>query len=119
MVRMPETVSSSIPGIACSYSSWRQRPHGMSVLPSPSTQTNATSLPPPDMNRSLTSEHSAHSVTPYEAFSMLQPETIRPSETSAAAPTRKREYGAYARCIASVAAARSSSQSMSVTRLTP
>ena len=46
------------------------------------------------MNRSLTSEHSAHSVTPYEAFSMLQPETIRPSETSAAAPTLNREYGA-------------------------
>ena len=27
---------------------------------------------------------------------MLQPETIRPSLTSAAAPTLKREYGAYA-----------------------
>ena len=32
IVRMPDTVSSSMPGTACSYSSWRQRPHGMSVL---------------------------------------------------------------------------------------
>ena len=46
------------------------------------------------MNRSLTSAHSAHRVTPYEAFSTLQPETMRPSETSAAAPTWNREYGA-------------------------
>ena len=44
-----------------------------------------------------TSPHSAHSVSPYEAFSTLQPTTIRPSSTSAAAPTGKSEYGAYAR----------------------
>ena len=33
--------------------------------------------------------HSAHSVTPYAAFSTLQPTTSRPSSTSAAAPTGK------------------------------
>ena len=31
---------------------------------------------------------------PYDAFSTLQPTTIRPSSTSAAAPTGKCEYGA-------------------------
>ena len=35
MVLMPDTVLSSMPWAECSYSSWRQRPHGMSVLPSP------------------------------------------------------------------------------------
>jgi hypothetical protein len=33
---------------------------------------------------------------PYEAFSTLQPVMIRPSSTSAAAPTLNFEYGAYA-----------------------
>ena len=33
-----------------------------------------------------TSPHSAHSVSPYEAFSTLQPITMLPSSTSAAAP---------------------------------
>jgi len=106
-VRMPDTVSSSIPGSANSYSSCRQRPHGMIVSPSLLTHTNATSSPPPDMCRSPTRAHSAHSPTPYEAFSTLQPDTMRPSLTSAAAPTLYREYGAYARCMASVATWRS------------
>ena len=38
-----------------------------------------------------TSPHSAHSVSPYEAFSTLQPTTTRPSSVSPAAPTRKFE----------------------------
>src|SRR5690606_2466693 len=57
--------------------------------------------------------HSAHSVSPYEAFSTLQPVTIRPSSTSPAQPTGNREYGAYARRIAAMAASRSADQSTS------
>jgi hypothetical protein len=87
----------------------------MSGSPVPSTHDIATSRPPPLACSADTIPHSAHSVTPYEAFSTLQPRTIRPSSTSAAAPTGKREYGAYAPCIASVAAARSDAQSMSMT----
>ena len=83
-----------MPSVECSNSSWRQRPHGIRVAPSPSTHVNATSLPPPVMCSCDTSEHSAQSVTPYDAFSTLQPETIRPSSVSAAAPTGNDEYGA-------------------------
>ena len=43
--------------------------------------------PAPVPTSELTSEHSAHSVTPYAAFSTLHPTTTRPSSTSAAAPT--------------------------------
>ena len=67
----------------------------------------------------LTSPHSAQSVTPYEAFSTLQPTTTRPSSTSAAAPTGKSEYGAYACRIASMAAARSATQSISMPPILP
>jgi hypothetical protein len=59
-----------------------------------------------------TSPHSAHSVTPKDAFSTLHPVTIRPPAASPAAPTRSREYGAYARAAASLAAARSPAHSM-------
>jgi hypothetical protein len=65
----------------------------MSALPCPSTQAKATSLPPPVMCRLDTSAHSAHSVSPYEAFSTLAPVMIRPSSTIAATPTGKFEYG--------------------------
>src|SRR5690606_40561389 len=64
IVRMPDTVSSSIPSAECSNSSWRQRPHGMRVCPWPSTHVKATSLPPPVICRVETSAHSAHSVSP-------------------------------------------------------
>ena len=56
----------------------------------------ATSRPPPERANSLTTPHSAQRVMPYEAFSTLQPVMIRPSSTSAAAPTLNFEYGAYA-----------------------
>src|SRR4051812_48277825 len=59
----------------------------------------------------LTIPHSAHSATPYAAFSTLQPTTTRPSSTKPATPTGKLEYGAYARCIACTAAARRAGQS--------
>ena len=49
---------------ACSNSSCRQRPHGISRSPEPFTHAKATSLPPPPITISLTSEHSAHRVTP-------------------------------------------------------
>src|SRR5262249_18376808 len=84
----------------------RERPHGMTGRPSPTAST-ATSLPPPLASSALTSPHSAHSVSPYDAFSTLQPVSIRPSSVRPAAPTWKFEYGAYAWPAASRAAARS------------
>ena len=60
-----------------------------------------------------TSPHSAHSVRPYDAFSTLQPVTMRPSSTSAAAPTCRCEYGAYA-LLRDVAAPRARSASQSI-----
>src|SRR5262245_14982978 len=83
----------------------------MSSSPFPSTQDSAISRPPPLAYSAETTPHSAHRVSPYEAFSTLQPTTIRPSSTRAAAPTGKLEYLAYARRITSVAAARSRGQS--------
>ena len=71
----------------CSKSSWRHRPQGMITSPSPLTHTKCVSRPPPVACSEETSPHSAHSVTPYAAFSTLQPTTSRPSSTSAAAPT--------------------------------
>src|SRR5690606_9235703 len=111
IVLNPLTVSSTRSGPPCSKSSWRQRPHGMRTLPWPSTHVNATSRPPPLAWSAETSPHSAHSPTPYEAFSTLQPTTTRPSSTSAATPTGNFEYGTYARCMTSRAAARRASQS--------
>ena len=64
IVFTPLTVSSSIPSAECSYSSCRHRPHGISVLPWPSTQLKATSLPPPVMCSVETSVHSAQRVRP-------------------------------------------------------
>ena len=55
----------------------------------------------------LTRPHSAHSTTPYAAFSTLQPTSTRPSSATPAAPTGKWEYGAYARRDTSTAASRS------------
>src|SRR5690606_19610758 len=110
---MPDTVSSSMPSAECSNSSCRHRPQGISALPCPSTQVNATSLPPPDMCRADTSEHSAHRVRPYEAFSTLAPVSTRPSSAIAATPTGNLEYGTYAWASASLARARSDSQSTS------
>jgi hypothetical protein len=85
----------------------------MSTSPRKSTQASATSRPPPLACSADTSPHSAHSPSPYEAFSTLQPTMIRPSSTMAAAPTGNCEYGAYALPIASSAARRSLAQSMS------
>src|SRR5690606_28316836 len=63
IVLNPLTVSSTRSGPPCSKSSWRHRPHGMSVFPCPSTHVNATSRPPPLAWRAETSPHSAHSPT--------------------------------------------------------
>ena len=63
--------------------------------PRPHT-TSASNLPPPPECRAQTTAHSAQRPRPYETFSTLQPATIRPSSTSAAAPTGNPEYGAYA-----------------------
>jgi hypothetical protein len=62
------------------------------MFPWPSTQVKATSFAGPApagelIANSLTKEHSAQRVSPYEAFSTLQPEITRPSSVSAATPT--------------------------------
>src|SRR3954463_10710881 len=89
----------------------------MSTSPRASTHTKCVSRPPPPACSAEPSPHSAHSVTPYDAFSTLQPTTTRPSSTRAAAPTGNSEYGAYARCMTAVAAPRSASQSISTSAL--
>lgn len=48
-------------------------------------------LTPPTM-----ADFSAHTVSPKTTFSTLQPTTTAPSGVRSAAPTRKREYGAWA-----------------------
>jgi hypothetical protein len=65
----------------------RHRPHGISSSPVPLRQATATSRPPPVIRNWPAIVHSAHIPRPYEAFSTLQPTTVRPSETNAAAPT--------------------------------
>ena len=80
-----------------SQSSCRQRPHGISTLPWRSTQTTATSRPPPVACSAETMPHSAQSPTPYDAFSTLQPTTTRPSSTRPGSPdleVRVRRVGA-------------------------
>ena len=57
-------VSTSRSGPPFSHSSWRQRPHGIRASPWPSTQTNATSRPPPVACSAETRPHSAHSADP-------------------------------------------------------
>ena len=104
-VGMPSTsTNSSAP--PCSHNNWRHRPHGVTCVPLP-THVTAISRPPPPMCSWPIMAHSAHNVRPYDAFSTLQPEMIRPSSTSAAAPTRNFEYGTYACVAASLAALRS------------
>ena len=103
----PPACSTSSSGPPCSHSSCRHRPHGISGSPSPSTQDTATSRPPPLACSADTRPHSAHRPTPYEAFSTLQPTTPGRRRPAPATPTGKSEYGAYARRIASTAAARS------------
>ena len=58
-----------------------------STSPRAFAQLTATSRPPPVAASCDTTPHSAHSVTPYAAFSTLHPTTTRPSSTSPAAPT--------------------------------
>src|ERR1700693_341866 len=60
---------------------------------------------------------SAQMVSPYVAFSTLQPEKILPEVLRKAAPTRKFEYGAWAFSLACLAA--SISKSFSVTLKLP
>src|SRR5918994_7310872 len=76
----------------------------------------ASSRPPPLACRLDTIPHSAHNARPYDAFSTLHPVTIRPSSTTAAAPTGYREYGAYARGTMARASSRSRSQSTLTSR---
>ena len=111
--RGPAGWSMSICGPPCSNSTCLHRPHGINGSPSAATHDRAISRPPPPENRAQTTEHSAQRPRPYETFSTLAPATIRPSSTSAAAPTGNPEYGAYAVPAASIALRRNVSQSMS------
>ena len=93
--RGPAGWSISISGPPCSSSTCRHRPHGISRLARRRPhRTSAISRPPPAECRAQTTAHSAQRPRPYETFSTLQPATIRPSSTSAAAPTGNPEYGA-------------------------
>src|SRR6478752_8916580 len=83
----PDGVSTTKDGPPNSYSTCRHRPHGISSSPAPDRQATATSRPPPVSRSCPTRVHSAHRPSPYEAFSTLQPVIVRPSSTSAAAPT--------------------------------
>ena len=75
-------------GPPCSQSSCRHRPHGARSRPSGEHTATATSRPPPVACSAETRPHSAHSVSPYDPFSTLQPTTIRPSSTSAGGADR-------------------------------
>ena len=85
----PASRSSS--GPPCSISNWRHRPQGVSGRPSPAVTLTANSRPCPPANRAETSPHSAQSVSPYDAFSTLQPVTTTPSSQRPAAPTVRPE----------------------------
>src|SRR5262249_44043798 len=76
------------------------------------THDSATSRPPPVECRAHTTPHSAHRPRPWDTFSTLQPVITRRSSTSAAAPTRNLEYGAYAPAAAWVALSRNTFQSI-------
>src|SRR5215467_16349505 len=95
-----------------SSSNCLHRPHGTSGAPSAATTLTPTSRPAPAACNALTRPHSAHRVRPNDAFSTLHPVTTAPLVACPAAPTRSREYGAYALPAAAVAAARKASQSM-------
>ena len=73
---------------------YQGRPQGVSGSPSPATTDSATRRPPPVAASAEATPFSAQVVSPMLAFSTLQPVTMRPSSTSAAAPTRTPEYGA-------------------------
>ena len=90
----PSAASTRQSGPPCSHSSCRHRPHGISGLTGTVHTGHATSRPPPLACSAETMPHSAHSPTPYEAFSTLQPTTTRPSSTRPATPTGNAEYGA-------------------------
>lgn len=49
------------------------------------------------------STRSAHMPTGEDAFSWLDAVTVAPLSSKAAAPTKKREYGAYACCVTALA----------------
>jgi len=109
-VGVPSTSTSKF-APPCSHNSWRHRPHGVTSVSLP-THATAMMRPPPPMWSAPKIAHSAHKVSPYDAFSTLHPEMMRPSSMSAAAPTRNFEYGAYECCCAARAAVRSVCQSI-------
>src|ERR1700732_3315470 len=100
-----------------SHINWRHAPQG-GVSISVSVKT-AMALNPrsPSLTALKIATRSAQMVSPYVAFSTLQPAKIRPDVLRKAAPTRKLEYGACAFSRACLAA--SISKSFSVTLKLP
>src|SRR5687767_6777197 len=88
------TITSISP--ANSHRIWRQAPHGgVGALVSATIAMRRNWRWPSEIALK-TATRSAHIVSPYVAFSMLQPVTTWPSAVSSAAPTVKVEYGACA-----------------------
>jgi hypothetical protein len=84
-----------------SAKTWRHAPHGgHGAADMPPATAMATGSKWPMETMPATALLSAQIVMPYEEFSTLQPKTTLPSDIKSAAPTLKREYGAYARSAA-------------------
>src|SRR6185437_16031239 len=91
---------------ANSTSTWRQKPHGGEGSSASVTSTRCANSRCPSEIAAATAARSAQIPAGYEEFSTLHPAITVPSGVSSAAPTRKPEYGAYARAIACSAALR-------------
>lgn len=88
-----------------SQSNWRQGPHGGVGLAVSAATAIMTKSRWPSESAFSSATRSAQTVSPYEAFSTLQPVYVVPSAESNAAPTLNREYGAAANALAERAAA--------------
>src|SRR5690606_19721934 len=97
---------------ASSARTWRHAPQGATGSGPSVTSASATRPRIPRATAENTATRSAQTVRPYEAFSTLHPVATAPSTESTAAPTRNREYGAYA----TRSAARASSTRRSYSR---
>src|ERR1700732_5506085 len=100
-----------------SHINWRHAPQGGVSISVSVTTAMALNPRSPSLTALKIATRSAHMVSPYVAFSTLQPPKILPDVLRKAAPTRKLEYGACAFSLACLAA--SISKSFSVTLKLP
>src|SRR6478672_8418186 len=89
-------------------------PHGGVGTSASVTMTRASNSLIPRATAAPTATRSAHEPAGYDAFSTLHPSTTIPFDASSAAPTRNREYGAYACSIAASARVRRDRQTSAV-----